>query len=173
MNFLYKLLLQPFSEVNLVIFRKSGESYDYVSILPHPPSHLVSKRKHLALPTHPPFWLRNIWMVPYHSDLECLITFGNWFWDLIVGNRSKVLNFYQQRPVFALKNYPRPQRPKRPMKANKGQQSPKLQISLLLSLFNVKSSINVNMILKKVFLKNLKFSFSLHKLLEITFCWIC
>ena len=57
-----------------------------------------------------------------HSDLKCLITFGNWFWDLIVGNRSKVLNFYQQRPFFALKNYPRP---KRPMKANKGQQSPK------------------------------------------------
>ena len=41
------------------------------------------------------------------------------------------------------------QRPKRPMKANKGQQSPRLQIYLLLSLFNVKSSINVNMILKK------------------------
>ena len=86
------------------------------------------------------------------------------------GNRSIVLNFYQKKLVFALKNYPRPQRPKRPMKANKGQQSSKLQISLLLSLFNVKSSINVNMILKKVFLKNLKFSFSLHKLLEITFC---
>ena len=52
MNFLYELLLQPLSEVNLVIFRKSGETYDYVSILPHPPSHLVSKRKHTALPTH-------------------------------------------------------------------------------------------------------------------------
>ena len=65
---------------------------------------------------------------PHHSDLECLGTFGNWFWDLIVGNKSIVLNFYQQRPVFALKNYPRPQRPKRPMKANKGQQCPKLQI---------------------------------------------
>ena len=38
------------------------------------------------------------------------------------------------------------------MKANKGQQSPKLQIYLLLSLFNVKSSKNVNMILKN-FLK--------------------
>ena len=43
-----------------------------------------------------------------------------------------MLNFYQQRPVFALKNYPRPQRPKRPMKANKGQQSPKLQISFVI-----------------------------------------
>jgi hypothetical protein len=64
----------------------------------------------------------------------------------MVGNGSNVLNFYQQRPVFALKKYPRPQRP---MKANKGQQSPKLQISLLLSLFNVKSSIKVNMILNK------------------------
>ena len=54
-------------------------------------------------------------------------------------------NFYQQMLVFALKNH---QRPQRPMKANKGQQSPKLQISLLLSSFNAKSSINVNMILK-------------------------
>ena len=71
----------------------------------------------------------------------------------MVGNGSNVLDFYQQSPVFALRNYPRPQRPKRPMKANKGQQSPKLQISLLLSLFNVKSSINVNMILKKCVFK--------------------
>ena len=60
-----------------------------------------------------------------------------------------MLNFYQQRPGFALKNHPRPQRPKRPMKANKGQHSPKPQVSLLLSLFNVKSSTNVNTILKK------------------------
>ena len=104
--------------------------------------------------------INKVSLSPIHSDLKCLITFGNWFWDLIVGNRSKVLNFYQQRPVFALKNYPRPQRPKRPMKANKGQQSPKLQISLLLSLFNVKSSINVNMILKKsVFKKSEIFIF--------------
>ena len=72
--------------------------------------------------------------------------------------------------IFALKNRPRPQRPKMLMKANKGQHSPKLQISLLLSLFNVKSSTNVNTILKKnVFLKSWKFSFSLHKLFEITF----
>ena len=63
-----------------------------------------------------------------------------------------MLNFYQQRPVFALKNNPRPQRPKRSMKANKGQQSPKLQKNILLSLLNVKSSINVNKILKNVFL---------------------
>ena len=88
-----------------------------------------------------------------HSDLKCPITFGNWFWYLIVGNRSIVLTFYQKRPIFPLKNCPRPQRPKRPMKANKGQQSPRLQIYLLLSLFNVKSSINVNMILKKCVFK--------------------
>ena len=50
------------------------------------------------------------WYVPLlpHSDLECLGTFGNWFWDLMVGNSSIVLNFYQQRPFFALKNYTRP-----------------------------------------------------------------
>ena len=55
------------------------------------------------------------------------------------------------------KNYPRP---KRPMKANKGQQSPKLQKNILLSLFNVKSSINVNKILKKcVFIKSEIFIF--------------
>ena len=52
-----------------------------------------------------------------HSDLKCPITFGNWFWHLIVGNRSIVLKSYQQRPVFASKNHPRPQRPKRPAKS--------------------------------------------------------
>ena len=81
----------------------------------------------------------------FHSDLKCPITFENWFWDLIFGSRSIMPNFYQQMLVFALKDH---QRPQRPMKANKGQQSPKLQISLLLSSFNAKSSINVNMILK-------------------------
>ena len=90
-----------------------------------------------------------------HSVSKFQISFGNWFWHLIVENRSFVLEFYQQRPVFALKNHPRPQRPKRPMKANKGQHSPKLQISLLLSLFNVKSSTNVNTILKKCVFKKL------------------
>ena len=40
-------------------------SYDYVSILPNPPTHPVTKCNNLALPTHPPFWLRNTWMVPY------------------------------------------------------------------------------------------------------------
>ena len=44
-------------EVKLVFFWKSFfiDSYDYVSILPTPPTHLISKRKHLATPTHPPF----------------------------------------------------------------------------------------------------------------------
>ena len=66
---------------------------------------------------------------PQHNDSKCQISFGDWFWHLIVGNRSIVLNFHQQRPVFALKNHPRPQRPKRPkrpMKAKKGHQRPKL-----------------------------------------------
>ena len=111
--------------------------------------------------------------VKSHSDLECLGTFGNWFWDLIVGNRSIMLNFYQQWPFFASKNYPRPQRPKRPMKANKGQQSPKLQISFVIITIQCKIINKCQCGKKNVFLKNLKFSFSLHKLLEITFCWIC
>ena len=38
-----------------------------------------------------------------------------------------MLNFCQKRPGFALKICPRSQRPKRPMKANKGQEGPKLQ----------------------------------------------
>ena len=42
------------------------------------------------------------------------------------------------------------------MKANKGQHSPKLQLSLLLSLFNVKSSTNVNTILKKMCFKKVR-----------------
>ena len=56
-----------------------------------------------------------------------------------------MLRFYQQRPIFALKIHPKSQRPKRTMKAK----SQKLQIHLLLSLLNVKSSINANMILKQ------------------------
>ena len=40
--------------------------FDYVSNLLNPPTHHVSKRKHLAKPTHPLFWLRNSWMVPYY-----------------------------------------------------------------------------------------------------------
>ena len=102
----------------------------------------------------------------YHSDLKCQITFGNGFWVLNGGNRSIVLIFYQKKLVFALKKYPRPQRPKRPMKANKGQQSPKLQISLLLSLFNVKSSTNVNMIPEKCLVKNL-WNYILLKMLSV------
>ena len=43
-----------------------------------------------------------------HSDSKCLISFAICFWHLNVGNRSIVLNFYQQRPVFALKIHPRP-----------------------------------------------------------------
>ena len=108
------------------------------------------------------YFYENQVLIPniYHSVSKCPISFGNWFWHLIVGNRSIVLNFYQQRPVFALKNHPRPQRPKRPMKANKGQHSPKLQISLLLSIFNVNSSTNVNKIPEKCVFKKLKISIS-------------
>ena len=43
---------------------------------------------------------RNLLSPTSHSDLKCQITFGNWFWDPIVGNGSIVLNFYQKRPVF-------------------------------------------------------------------------
>ena len=64
-----------------------------------------------------------------HSELKCLISFGNWFWHLIVTNRS-MLNFYQKRPQ-------RPIRPKRPMKASKGQQRPANSKSLISSIFNV------------------------------------
>ena len=34
------------------------DSIDYVSILPNPPTHHVSKRKHLTTPIHPLFWLQ-------------------------------------------------------------------------------------------------------------------
>ena len=81
-----------------------------------------------------------------------------------------MLDFYQQWPFFASKNYPRPQRTKRPMKANKGQTSPKLQISLVIITFQCKIINKCEYGKQNVFLKNQKFSFSLHKLLEITFC---
>ena len=56
------------------------------------------------------------------------------------------------------------------MKANKGQQSPKLQISLLLSLFNAKSSIIVNMILKRcIFKKIWNFHFHYINFLKLHF----
>ena len=62
-------LMEKIEILNLffLIWTFSGNSSNYVSILPPPPTHLVSKRKHLANPTHPPFCLRNIWMVPYYS----------------------------------------------------------------------------------------------------------
>ena len=50
-----------------------------------------------------------------------------------------MLEFYHQRPVFALKNHPRPQRPKRPMKAKKGHQRPKLQ--KIIDFINIKCKI--------------------------------
>jgi hypothetical protein len=72
-----------------------------------------------------------------------------------------VLNFYQQRPVFALKIHPRPLRPKRPMKAKKGHQRPELQ--KIIDFINIQCKIinkwecNTK---KKLFFKNWKFSFS-------------
>ena len=56
------------------------------------------------------------------------------------------------------------------MKANKVQHSPKLQNSLLSSLFNVKSSTNMNMIPEKcVFKRNLKFYFHYINSLKLHF----
>ncbi len=74
-----------------------------------------------------------------HSDSKCRISFAICFWHLNVGNRSIVLNFYQQRPVFALKIHPRPLRPKRPMKAKKGHQRPELQ--KLIDFINIQCKI--------------------------------
>ena len=90
-----------------------------------------------------------------HTDSKCRISFGDWFWHLIVENRSIVLNFHQQRPVSALKNHPRPQRPKRPMKAKKGHQRPKL--SKIIDFINNQCKI-INKLechtKKKLFFKN-------------------
>ena len=66
-----------------------------------------------------------------------------------------MLNFYQQSPVFALKNRPRPERPKRPMKDKKGHQRPKLQ--KIIDFINIQCKIvnkwegNTD---KKLFFKN-------------------
>ena len=54
----------------------------------------------------------------YHSDLECLGTFGNWFWDLIVGNRSIMLRFLSAMAIFCFKKLSKAK------KANEGQQRP-------------------------------------------------
>ena len=81
-----------------------------------------------------------------------------------------MLNFHQQRPVSALKNHPRPQRPKRPMKAKKGHQRPKLSKILISSIINVKSSINWNVILRKsCFSKIDNFHFHNIKFLKLHF----
>jgi hypothetical protein len=69
-----------------------------------------------------------------------------------------VLNFYQQRPVFAIKIHPRP---KRPMKAKKGHQRPELQ--KIIGFINIQCK-NINkwecITKKKLFFKNWRFSFS-------------
>ena len=48
-----------------------------------------------------------------------------------------------------IKGQKRPKRPKRPTNAIQGHQRPKLQKTLILSLFNVKSSIYWNEIIRK------------------------
>ena len=65
-----KLLLRFSDLYQLVISGNPffSDSFDYVSILLTPPTHHVSKRKHLTSPTHPLFCLRNIWMVPKHAS---------------------------------------------------------------------------------------------------------
>ena len=78
-----------------------------------------------------------------------------------------MLDFYQQRPVFAQKIHPRPQRPKRPKKVIKGQNFQKLLIS---SIINVKSSIKWNVILRKsCFSKIDNFHFHNIKFLKLHF----
>ena len=57
-------------------------------------------------------------------------------------------------------------RSKRPTKATKGHQRPKLQKLFISSLFNVKSSICWNEIIRRSW----NFSFAIHRILEITFC---
>ena len=96
----------------------------------------------------------------YHSDSDCWISFVNWFWHLIVGNRSIGLNSYQQRPVFK-KNCQRPQMSKRPMKTKKGHQRPELQkiidfIKIQCKIIN-KWEYNTK---KNLNFRNWKFSFS-------------
>ena len=60
-----------------------------------------------------------------------------------------------------IKGKKRPKRPKRPIKAIQGHQRPKLQKPLILSLFNVKSSIYWNEIIRKSdFLKVEIFTFT-------------
>jgi hypothetical protein len=72
-----------------------------------------------------------------------------------------VHNFHQQRPVFALKNRPRPERP---MKAKKGHQRPKLPKII------VKSYVNGNVILRKsCFSKIENFHFHKIKFLKLHF----
>ena len=85
---------------------------------------------------------------------ECRISFRNWFWHLIVANRSIMLNFYQKRPVFALK---------KSSKATKDKKASKVQNlkTLISSIFKVYSSINVSVILKKGVLKKIG-NFHLH-----------
>ena len=52
-DLLTNLYLYKTRKVNLVFFRFFFPSaYDYISILPYPPTHLVRKRKHFAKPTH-------------------------------------------------------------------------------------------------------------------------
>ena len=47
-----------------LFFQKS-----YVSICSDPPTQYISNYKHLVVPTHPLFCLRNIWMAPYYVNL--------------------------------------------------------------------------------------------------------
>ena len=63
--YLSKTQKWPFSEVNFVFSRNLFRWFLWLRKHFATPTHLVSKHKNLARPTHPPFWLRNKWMVPY------------------------------------------------------------------------------------------------------------
>ena len=106
------------------------------------------------------FWTTLLLKSCPHSDSDCWILFGNWFWHLIVGNRSIGLNFYQQRSVFALKICQRPQRSIRPMKAKKPVKGQNFKnhyfINIQSKIIN-KWECNTR---KNLFFKNWKFSFS-------------
>ena len=59
-------------------------------------------------------------------------------------------------------------RPKRPLKEIKGHQRPKLQRPLILSLFNVRSSIIGNVMIRIDDFQSWIFLYSMHKILEIS-----
>ena len=82
-----------------------------------------------------------------HCEPDWWFWYENCFQCLGIESTSMASDSDIGTPILALKNH---ERPKKVIKANEGQKSPKFQKPVILSIFNAKQSINANVLLENV-----------------------